>query len=465
MSDDIQSESGDFAWGIIGSNRWETLRLDRKIDRDGIVRQVEDGVEYAPETREAAAVTLPFPRWRRRSDGQYEMDLGSSDPPRVRSFADLRTVLHQRPSWRGGELQLRDLDAATQELLHVIQGLHDVGFGVGLLEPRNVLVLVQPGAPAPRVILPDVGFVRFRGMLPKWMRPDVPFAKLWDKPAEWMNERSFDRQRYPRLASKFSDTTERLEGPGWDQQSDLRTVARLIAWVLAPDGRIRREIPSRDTAGWTKAEVWAVLKEASCGAFSNATALARALEAENARPSRHFVEQIAPPPPRRNPWRWVLPAAGGLALAGGIVAVLLMIPPRSTAVPCPLCPECPPTSKLPAIVCGDYLKADGDTAREIAALKKLYDPGVLDPRKDRQDGELACRQRLTEATLSRLAKRGQQFPETIYREGIAQEDASKMAETLKEQFQALYALRNGSPPTPKDYEPWLSTLGNLGYLH
>ena len=182
--------SGEFTWGVVGSNRWEMLRLDRNIDRDGVIRQVEPGVEYAPEGREAAGVQLPFPRWRRRQDGCYEMDLGGSERPRCHSLADLRETLHKK-DWRGGEPVLRELDLVAVGLLRVVANLHAEGLGVGLLQPANVLILPTPNGGDPAVVLPDFGFVRFRGVLPEWMSPNVKFRLLWDKPPEWMNEALF----------------------------------------------------------------------------------------------------------------------------------------------------------------------------------------------------------------------------------------------------------------------------------
>ena len=50
---------------------------------------------------------------------------------------------------------------------------------MGLLQPGNVLILTGPD-PDWSLILPDVGFLQSRGILPEWMRPDCTFCKLWD---------------------------------------------------------------------------------------------------------------------------------------------------------------------------------------------------------------------------------------------------------------------------------------------
>ena len=243
----------------------------------------------------------------------------------------------------------------------------------------------------------------------------MKFHPLWDKPPEWMNERCFDRTRYPKLAAKYADTADRVSGPGFDPQSDLRTIARLLAWVLTPnepnkpDAKVRREVPSRDQAGWTKARVWSVLKDATDQtktAFADAGAFADALEVDADKPSQHFIEQNWAPPKPPEPWwkRWGLPILGSAALIAAVVAAVWILRPSGAPEPGvldALCPECPRTSKLQEIGLR-YIKAKKDPVLEAEALKAMYDPAALSPHESYQKGERVCRERLLEATLARL---------------------------------------------------------------
>ena len=237
----------EVSWGVVGRNRLEALRLDRGVDRDGVVRVVEPGVEYVLDSEGTDGTKLPFPLWRKRSDGRYEMDPMAMVRPFSGVFAcrsPAAEALH-KTSWRGEEEELRMLDSVAVQLLRVLGTLHSMGFGVGLLQPTNVLIL--PGTPAVSLslILPDFGFLRFRGVLPEWMSPNVPFRMLWDMSPERMNDRSFDRLRYTKLAKRISESAEPVHGRGLDPQSDLHTVARLLAWMLAPDAMVSgRRIPS-----------------------------------------------------------------------------------------------------------------------------------------------------------------------------------------------------------------------------
>ena len=97
------------------------------------------------------------------------MDLGVEGRPRVRTLVGLRADLHKK-RWRGGEPVLQELDRVAVGLLRVVHRLHEAGFGIGLLQPANVLVLPGRDGGDPEIILPDFGFVRFRGVLPVWMR-------------------------------------------------------------------------------------------------------------------------------------------------------------------------------------------------------------------------------------------------------------------------------------------------------
>ncbi len=409
MADVSPKLSGSPQWGVVGSNRWETLRFDRSIDREGVVRRVERGVDYVLESRELSAVKPPFPRWRKRPQDSttYELDLGGTEGTTYHSLAELRDIL-QGKNWRGGERALAELDGVAIGLLRTIAALHKQGFGAGLLQPANVIYSRPIQGSDPAVMLPDFGFVRLRGVLPEWMRPDVPFAKLWERTPEAMNERCFDRLRYPQLASRFAETADRVEGAGLDPQADLGTVARLFAWVLAPDGLVRFAIPSPDSAPWSKAEVWAVLLKATQRGFRDANEFADALSDEPARPSRHFIEQIKPTPLPQRP-RWVYPVLVTSALAAVIAGVALwgVGPPPP---PPPFCEECPPASKLYGPLF-EFARASEakDLTAELIALDTINDPSIATERYRIQEDQ--CRSKVRAIALADLIAAYQDLPE------------------------------------------------------
>lgn len=459
---------GIIPWGVIGENRWESLRSDRNIDRDGIVRDVEPGIDSVLDARDVDTSSWPFPVWKRVKkdgrDGRFEMDLGDAESPPRTTFADLRNSLHRpgkAPLREGPELDR--LDRAVVGLLRTVAPIHREGIGVGLLQPSNVILapFAEHG-----VVLPDVGFVRFRGLLPRWMTPTDPFKDLWDKPPEWINERSFDRSRYPKLADRFAETADRVSGAGWDLQSDLRTVARLIAWLLAPGDRVVRTIPNRDQADWTRAEVWAVLRDAIDGRFATAEEFADALETESARPSRHFVEQIAGKgPPRPKPIRALAWASLAIVplLAIPIVAYFLWPTGKVAAGGSPLCPDCPPSSKLQPLLI-DYLKAENDPWKEAEVLGSLHQADLLSDREGRRKTEQECLARLTEGTQSRLARLGEDLPRVAHDSGMAWPAARQRAAELKALHDQLFHLEQGRGPNPEESPSWLKRLTGLGYF-
>ncbi len=462
MIDSSQVRERTFSWGVVGTNRWEALRLDRSIDRDGVVRGVDKGVKFVLDFPGTAEVDIPFPRWRKRPDNNYEMDLGESDKPKITTLADLRDDL-QKKKWRGGESLLRDLDTIATQLLRIAGGLHKQGFGVGLLRPDSVILLRRGDGTLQAVILPDFGFVRFRGVLPEWMRPDTKFRLLWDKSPEWMNERCFDRLRHPKLAKEYAETADRVEGKGFDPQMDLRTIARLLAWVLAPDGKVRREIPDRDQAKWSKAEVWAVLKDATDEkkkAFADAEAFAQALNEESAKPSRHFIEQIKAPPKPRRRWRWVAPTIGGLVLLGVVAFVAYIIGPPPKGLIDPLCPDCPPSSKLRPLLVG-YAQSEKNPFEEAKVLEKMFDAAILSTSTDKQKLERDCRNLLMNATLAGLASQGTALLEAANRTHMARSDFKDKVAALQELYIRLVTLRDDRAPTPEEFKQWLKDLSKI----
>jgi hypothetical protein len=447
------------SWGVIGHNTWGALR--GREDGDGVVREVTDaGVEYILGAEEG----LPFPLWIKAGERSFEMDFNDDSPPRTRSLSQIREGLHKRSRYYGSESILRELDEAFQALLRCVEELHSRGYSAGLLQPDNVLVQAVPEGQDASLILPDLGFVLFRGVLPEWLRPDVRYTELWDYSPERMNERAFDRLRHERLARRFADSADKPKGSGLETQVDLRTVARLVAWVLTPSGPPRRKIPGRDPTGWTRAEVWGVLNDVMNGSIVTAEQFRAALAKD--RPSQHFIEQNPddrPPPPPL--WRRALiPAASFVALLGvGLLGYVVFVKPVPRTPPHELCPNCPGNSKLyPLLV--EFERAGKDPAREVEVLRKMYEPTVLDGRAEIQASERACREDVLNITLSRLAAEGEALPARIYDEGLGESRARELTGGLRDLYAALFALKTGHSPTPQDYEPWLKKLDGLGYL-
>ena len=470
-----QVGSRDISWGVVGTNHWEMLRLQRNIDRDGVVREVERGISYVLDSTGTANVALPFSRWKKRTDGIYEMDLFEigldlSDKPKFTTLVDLRAKLQsKRPEngelWRGGEPELKELDQIAGELLRIAAKLHEQGFGVGLLRPDNVVLIRRPEDGSKAIILPDFGFVRFRGVLPEWMRPDVKYKDLWDKPPEWMNERCFDRERHTRAGNMYAATADKVEGSGLDPQMDMRTIARLLAWVLDPKGevngrvKVRRDIPSRDQEDWSKAEVWAVLKQATSGKFNDAESFARALEEEEAKPSRHFIEQIPSPPPPPGWPRWLIPVLAGvllMAIVGGLAYFLRPGPPNGEEI-IPICLDCPKSSKLRPLL-KEYMKAASDPLLEAPILEQMFEPSVLSDRKEYQKLERECIDPLVESTLGRLGDFADRRRQQAYDSGFTNPVFKQEAQRLMDLFVSLYAKKYGHTPEDKDYPKWYRQL-------
>lgn len=266
-------------------------------------------------------------------------ELAASD---VRSLVDLRGALQQKtprpagtdaPPESAAGADLVALDAIADRLLEIAAQGHAAGQGLGLLAPDNVLAVTLDGTT--QVILPDAGFVwdRRKGpRRPRWLRDDVGWRQLWDRAPGEINQWLLDGER---------DI----------QQHDLRTLARLFAWLLVgeatlaewePEGPLTR-IPDAKAAPATRAEVWGVLDDVLSGAITTAAEFRRQFQ-QAGRLSAHFRQRVHPPPkpPPRPWWPWavLLPAvllavgaAGGWYLHAG--------PPRSVPVASPLCPDCP----------------------------------------------------------------------------------------------------------------------------
>ena len=305
-----------------------------------------------------------------------------------------------------------------------------------------------------------------------------------------MNQRLFDRFRYPRLASRIGELADRASTRGLDPLSDLRTVARLLAWALAPDGEVRREIPLRDRSPWARAEVWEVLRRACEGAFGDAHAFAEAIHTHP--PSHHFLAENPAPsayPGLRAAWGII----GVAVLVMSLVAVVVIFwkdTDEPASIGNSLCPECPRSSKLQDLI-GEYSqaarnpggpppmqgdassggRASSDEARELleeervrreyVVLRKMYDPAILDERRPYQVLERVCRDRLLGSTTNRLDACGFRLVERVSDGGQPSPLLRSRVEAMKDLYESLFMLRHARAPTSEDHPPWFKKLSGL----
>jgi hypothetical protein len=206
-----------------------------------------------------------------------------------------------------------------------------------------------------------------------------------------------------------------------DPSLDLKTAARLFAWLLSPDGKIRKKIPPREHADWARADVWEVLHDVTTGKIISATAFREAI---NRHPlSQHFIEQRKPQggrPEAPRPWRTraAIGVAALVVIGLAVSGFLLVSAIPSPRPPHPLCPDCPGTTALyPGLT--EFERADADPARELAALKMLYDSSRLDSQPDRRSREQKCRAKLLAIAEDHLGAKAEEVVARMYREGNA----------------------------------------------
>jgi hypothetical protein len=449
-------------WGSVGRTSQEPLPSSDD-EREGLVRVLgnpESGVEYVLER----VGGLSIPVWR-KVKGRYEMDLNDLVPITPWSLKDLVVGLQGKKRFYGNEKVLSDLDDLFRLLLTALEGLHAKGFAAGLLHPGNVIAAVKPESTELRLILPDAGFVRFRGLIPDWMSKNA-YQFLWDLPGEVQNEWAFDREAHPELARKFADADGGPKGKAFDPQRDLRTVARLMSWALERGTQARKTVQRWNAEGVYRAPVWRVLNQVMDGTLNTARGFRDALADETCRPSQHIVEQNEWEPLKTPWWRRALVPAGSLLGLGAIgLGVWLAVshgpgdPPRA---PHTLCPDCPGSSKLYDLLV-EYVKAEKNPEAELAALRKMYAPGVLDEaRATVRAEEEKCRAARLDESMDRLRRDGEELPREFYRRGVATPDLRERAAALKTLYEKFFMLKAGHAPAPQEYDSWLKQLVGLG---
>jgi hypothetical protein len=452
-----QARQTKFRWGRVGYNSWSALRKARE-DGEGVTREVEPGVAYLFELEQG----LPFPVWAKLSDRQYELDLGDDDPPQTLTLAELRSRLHDHGKHHGSEKELAQLDLGLAALLDAIDELHRRGYAAGLLRPDNVLIRLDSQGRYQGLILPDLGFVLFRGLLPEWLRSDSPDAPLWDTSAERMNERSFDRGRHHEFARLFAETSDSSKASALDTQSDLRTVARLIAWILGLTEARSRKIPLHDPTKGRVAKVWLVLNRVMAGEIKSPAEFREALATDPA--SQEFIERNAPVGHEVPPfWRRALvPSVAALALLGLAYFGWKIVNKTPSPISHPLCPGCTERSVLyPLLI--EFEKEKGSIPAEMEVVRSMHSPELFG-RSGPTEVEKNCLGIIDDIALSDLEKGGQALPKHIDEEGWTDLKAAEESGRLRDQFVSLHEWKQGHRPSNEDYPPWLRRLGGLGFL-
>ncbi len=323
-------------WGSVGENTWDALvSQGQKLDEvRGIVRRVNPRVSYArpPDSTVRCWEELP-------NDKRYEMCLDTNDLPPYESLYDLsiRLTNRERELHANGQVfspddpDLEKLDWLADQLLRKTERFHqdpNRPYSVGLLHPKNTLVV--QGSEGRELVLADVGFAWRPGgaMLPDWLVRNQEFKDLWDHAAETMNSQPFEAQ------------------------SDLRTIARVLAWSLRARpamlglpryAKAPNAIPTFDEDHTTRANVWAVLSSVLDGEITSARMFREALK--KARLSAHFVKERKNDRPKKWPIaRKIVRFLGPIlltvsVLVGAGVAVWKYWPPPPP--PLPLCGDCP----------------------------------------------------------------------------------------------------------------------------
>jgi hypothetical protein len=204
---------------------------------------------------------------------------------------------------------LRKLDLITEKILALAEHLHRRGWGLGLIDPQNILIFELPGGPA--VVFSDLGFSW--GSAPPLIEPEFMrslkegnvHAKLWDG----------GNARLQLLRGR-ADPAVRA-----DPVPDIRALARVFVSALL--GEYHSEVPDAETCALTRAQppfvecgrrVWITLTRAVKGEYSSWSEFRQALEATPL--SQHFLGE-SPAPLRRRSWMGV---AVGLALIAGVAA-------------------------------------------------------------------------------------------------------------------------------------------------
>jgi hypothetical protein len=374
------------AWGLVGSRNFRGL-LSGDSGENGVIRIVEAGVTYTQPPDEAC-----LRGWRRVTDNLQRLEMAwPGDPRSLGSLEVLGQDLGQNAATSPDDPRLSTLDEVVKALLRITRVLHKNSSGLGLLNPRSILIV--PGKGGKDVILPDLGFTWKSGPFKPFWLESGDFRALWDSAPE----------------------VQQFSGAAFDPVSDIRTLARLFACILT--GSPRREVadrPPESSRHQTQnpvalARVWQTLASAVRGDFKTVAQFEeRLLESPLSHhvfampPIPSAVEKLSPTLPNqeaKSPWTsfqrnrtYVLVLAGALVLLGGIATLLVWKPWASK-------PNGGSDKSSVFALKEKYLAADAEDQARI--LWEMYRDGILSTDAQMRQKEQAWRVELRKDFLAK----------------------------------------------------------------
>jgi hypothetical protein len=320
-------------WGVTGwENTWTALGSDVPDDDEhaalltgyGVQRKVDPGVIYAP-----LAETGAVPRWHPKPQGRgriFEMVWPEDHQPVTRSLLDIQAVIAaRRHKLTAEDRDLVALDSAIDMLLATAESLHAADTSIGFLQPDSCRVGEWRDGGL-YVVLPDVGFAwdKQAGLMkPTWIT-EPALGQLFEQGAERRNE---DYLSELTRQQGDADGRRRADDAADRERTDVKILARLVAAALVGieeirrwcgDGRCLLNLPDRDRAPDTQAEIWdKVIAPALAGQIATVRELRAGLATY--KPSGHYLHE---PPPA--PWAgWeVLRRTAALTAAAALIGLL-----------------------------------------------------------------------------------------------------------------------------------------------
>ena len=277
-----------------------------------------------------------------------------------------------------------------------------------------------------------------------------------------MNERSFDRGRHHEFARLFAETSDSSKASALDSQSDLRTVARLIAWILGPTEARSRKIPLHDPTKGRVAKVWLVLNRVMAGEIKSPAEFRECL------PPIRLARSLSSEMPlsvmrssRCGVGRWFR-AWRALTLLGLTYFGWKFVTSTPSPISHPLCPGCTERSVLyPLLI--EFEKEKGSILAEMKVVRSMHSQELFG-RSGPTEVERNCLGIIDDIALSDLERVGLALPKQIVEEGWTDLKAAEESGRLRDQFVSLHEWKQGHKPSDEDYPPWLRRLGGLGFL-
>ena len=392
-------------WGWVGfSNTFvEMPNAAEASVSAGIERECNPGEAFSSpvpggQLNTGGEFSLPLFSFFREEAGRtwLRMDLEADPPLGFSSLYELSSHLRHpdAASREDFDRLLSDLDHLFVLLSEAFDAVNQLGLGVGLVDPKNVLYYFDRDERM-RLVLPDLFFWNQSvGDPPRFISSRSEFIGLWmDNDESASNTLLFESER------ETIDFVDRfLEQSKSDTSKDARTLARLIAWsVTGVCGSVGAA--SRGYAG----EIWPVLKRADGGSLEGeiTSSLQLGREIRGATKSPSSVIRLPSPVTTRKSRTSGL-SVKHLSLAVLVLLSAVLLPQMVDSLieipkppPPPLkydvCKECEATSKVHEFLIG----------RQIPLIKKYregYGDNPLSGPRDQING-----QAVTEVLLQKQA--------------------------------------------------------------